>query len=292
MHGRLQPVQDLLCGTSDHSTGPWFRTGVVVSHGWPLNADIWNFQLKLVTDHGYRGTAHGRRGASGPARPGPATTWTTYADDLAALNRAPRPHRRRSSPVTPPVAARSTVIPADTAPPASPERCCEERLQRTCSPPLAGVRDAFWAMCMTVGLVNACDASKPSPRGRPQGSRRRPARARRTLRAGLQRRTSRLHRELTHRVGGHTTVSVTQIAVLVANRARMDVAAAWCASAPTIVLVSAAPLGQGGTAVGGSVADGCKLGWLPSTSDRRRRLPSRSLCAGRLGHPAQRCGQL
>ena len=58
---------------------------VVFSHGWPLNADDWDEQLKLVADHGFRGVAHDRRGHGRSTQ-----TWTGhdmdhYADDLAAV---------------------------------------------------------------------------------------------------------------------------------------------------------------------------------------------------------------
>jgi non-heme chloroperoxidase len=58
---------------------------VVFSHGWPLNADAWDEQLKLVADHGFRGVAHDRRGHGRSTQ-----TWTGhdmdhYADDLAAV---------------------------------------------------------------------------------------------------------------------------------------------------------------------------------------------------------------
>jgi non-heme chloroperoxidase len=58
---------------------------VVFSHGWPLNADAWDDQLKLVADYGFRGVAHDRRGHGRSSQ-----TWTGhdmdhYADDLAAV---------------------------------------------------------------------------------------------------------------------------------------------------------------------------------------------------------------
>ncbi|MBV9793981.1 MAG: alpha/beta hydrolase [Actinobacteria bacterium] len=58
---------------------------VVFSHGWPLSADAWDDQLKLVAGHGFRGVAHDRRGHGRSTQ-----TWTGhdmdhYADDLAAV---------------------------------------------------------------------------------------------------------------------------------------------------------------------------------------------------------------
>jgi non-heme chloroperoxidase len=58
---------------------------VVFSHGWPLTADIWDNQLKLVADHGYRGIAHDRRGGGRSSQTWGGNDMDTYADDLAHL---------------------------------------------------------------------------------------------------------------------------------------------------------------------------------------------------------------
>ncbi|WAL64860.1 alpha/beta hydrolase [Amycolatopsis cynarae] len=58
---------------------------VVFSHGWPLNADAWDAQLKLVADNGYRGIAHDRRGHGRSSQSWTGNDMDTYADDLAAL---------------------------------------------------------------------------------------------------------------------------------------------------------------------------------------------------------------
>jgi non-heme chloroperoxidase len=50
---------------------------VVFSHGWPLTSDVWDNQLMMVADYGYRAIAHDRRGGGRPARPGTATTSTS-----------------------------------------------------------------------------------------------------------------------------------------------------------------------------------------------------------------------
>src|SRR5215212_8757329 len=77
---------------------------VVFSHGWPLTADAWDPQLKLVADAGYRAIAHDRRGGGRSSQPWQGSDLTTYADDLASLieqldlHRRPgadRPRRRR-----------------------------------------------------------------------------------------------------------------------------------------------------------------------------------------------------
>ncbi|TDD53333.1 alpha/beta fold hydrolase [Saccharopolyspora elongata] len=58
---------------------------VVFCHGWPLNADAWEDQLKLVADRGFRGIAHDRRGHGRSAQPWGGYDFDTFADDLKDL---------------------------------------------------------------------------------------------------------------------------------------------------------------------------------------------------------------
>ncbi|MFI8993062.1 alpha/beta fold hydrolase [Streptomyces sp. NPDC053542] len=58
---------------------------VVFSHGWPLHADAWDGQLRLVAEQGYRGLAHDRRGHGRSGQPWHGNDIDTYADDLARL---------------------------------------------------------------------------------------------------------------------------------------------------------------------------------------------------------------
>src|SRR5690242_3477022 len=58
---------------------------VVFSHGWPLTSDVWDNQLMLVADHGFRGIAHDRRGGGRSSQTWHGNDLDTYADDLAAL---------------------------------------------------------------------------------------------------------------------------------------------------------------------------------------------------------------
>ena len=58
---------------------------VVFSHGWPLTADAWDPQLKLVASAGYRAIAHDRRGGGRSSQPWDGNDLNTYADDLATL---------------------------------------------------------------------------------------------------------------------------------------------------------------------------------------------------------------
>jgi non-heme chloroperoxidase len=58
---------------------------VVFSHGWPLSADAWDVELKLVADHGFRAIAHDRRGHGRSTQTWDGNDMDTYAADLAAL---------------------------------------------------------------------------------------------------------------------------------------------------------------------------------------------------------------
>ncbi|MBH0777208.1 alpha/beta fold hydrolase [Nocardia bovistercoris] len=60
---------------------------VVFVHGWPLNADAWDDQLKYVADNGFRGIAHDRRGHGRSAQPWDGYDFDTFADDLDDLLR-------------------------------------------------------------------------------------------------------------------------------------------------------------------------------------------------------------
>jgi len=58
---------------------------VVFIHGWPLNADAWEDQLKWVADNGFRGIAHDRRGHGRSGQPWNGYDFDTFADDLDDL---------------------------------------------------------------------------------------------------------------------------------------------------------------------------------------------------------------
>ncbi|MCD0485903.1 alpha/beta hydrolase [Streptacidiphilus sp. ASG 303] len=58
---------------------------VVFSHGWPLTADAWDPQMKLMADNGFRAIAHDRRGGGRSGQPWDGNNLDTYADDLAAV---------------------------------------------------------------------------------------------------------------------------------------------------------------------------------------------------------------
>jgi non-heme chloroperoxidase len=65
----------------DWGAGP----AVVFSHGWPLSADAWDVELKLLADNGFRAIAHDRRGHGRSEHTGTGNDMDTYAADLAAV---------------------------------------------------------------------------------------------------------------------------------------------------------------------------------------------------------------
>ncbi len=64
----------------------WGRgQAVVLSHGWPLNADSWEAQMLFLASNGYRCIAHDRRGHGRSSQTWTGNDMDTYADDLATL---------------------------------------------------------------------------------------------------------------------------------------------------------------------------------------------------------------
>lgn len=58
---------------------------IVFIHGWPLNGDAWEDQMKYVADNGFRGIAHDRRGHGRSSQPLNGYDFDTFADDLGDL---------------------------------------------------------------------------------------------------------------------------------------------------------------------------------------------------------------
>ncbi len=58
---------------------------VVLSHGWPLNADSWEAQQLFLAANGFRAIAHDRRGHGRSSQTWDGNDMDTYAADLAAL---------------------------------------------------------------------------------------------------------------------------------------------------------------------------------------------------------------
>ena len=57
----------------------------VFSHGWPLNADVWDDQMLFFGAQGYRVIAHDRRGHGRSSQTWDGNDMDTYADHLAAV---------------------------------------------------------------------------------------------------------------------------------------------------------------------------------------------------------------
>ncbi len=58
---------------------------VVFVHGWPLNADMWDYQMLPMVRQGLRTIAYDRRGFGRSDQPGGRYDYDVLADDLAAL---------------------------------------------------------------------------------------------------------------------------------------------------------------------------------------------------------------
>ena len=65
----------------DWGTGPV----ITFSHGWPLNADMWDAQMLFLAKQGFRVVAHDRRGHGRSSQASNGNDMNGYADDLAAL---------------------------------------------------------------------------------------------------------------------------------------------------------------------------------------------------------------
>jgi non-heme chloroperoxidase len=65
--------------------GPRDGAVVILSHGWPLNADSWESQALHLAENGYRVISHDRRGHGRSTQPWEGNDLDTYADDLAEL---------------------------------------------------------------------------------------------------------------------------------------------------------------------------------------------------------------
>jgi non-heme chloroperoxidase len=65
----------------DWGTGPV----VTFSHGWPLNADMWDGQMLFLEQNGFRVIAHDRRGHGRSSQASSGNDMDGYADDLAAV---------------------------------------------------------------------------------------------------------------------------------------------------------------------------------------------------------------
>ncbi|WP_025144277.1 alpha/beta fold hydrolase [Pedobacter jeongneungensis] len=60
-------------------------TPIVLIHGWPLDHQMWDYQVAALTDAGYRCIAYDRRGFGKSDKPLSGYDYDTLADDLKAI---------------------------------------------------------------------------------------------------------------------------------------------------------------------------------------------------------------
>lgn len=72
-------------GTQIYYTEQGTGQPIIFSHGWPLNSDAWQVELKRFADAGYRAIAHDRRGHGRSSKTYTGNDMDTYAKDLAEL---------------------------------------------------------------------------------------------------------------------------------------------------------------------------------------------------------------
>jgi len=65
--------------------GPRGGQPVILSHGWPLNADSWESAAFFLANNGFRVITHDRRGHGRSSQPWDGNDMDHYADDLAQL---------------------------------------------------------------------------------------------------------------------------------------------------------------------------------------------------------------
>jgi non-heme chloroperoxidase len=79
LHGRGHHCRRIYY--KDWGNGPT----IVLSHGWPLNADSWEDQALFLAEHGYRVVVHDRRGFGRSTQPWTGHDYYMFADNLATL---------------------------------------------------------------------------------------------------------------------------------------------------------------------------------------------------------------
>jgi non-heme chloroperoxidase len=73
------------------ASGPQATSGshavkpVLFTHGWPLDADMWEYQMPAMAERGCRCVAFDRRGFGRSDQPAHGYDFDTFADDLAAV---------------------------------------------------------------------------------------------------------------------------------------------------------------------------------------------------------------
>ena len=67
------------------ASGPQAGQPVLFTHGWPLDADMWEYQMPALVQRGFRCVAFDRRGFGRSDQPGHGYDFDTFADDLATV---------------------------------------------------------------------------------------------------------------------------------------------------------------------------------------------------------------
>ena len=60
-------------------------TPVILIHGWPLDADMWEYQMMAMAARGHRVIAYDRRGFGRSSQPWEGYDYNTFADDLKTI---------------------------------------------------------------------------------------------------------------------------------------------------------------------------------------------------------------
>lgn len=58
---------------------------IILTHAWPLNADIWDYHAAALSRAGFRVVSYDRRGFGRSGKPESGYTFDAFADDLAAV---------------------------------------------------------------------------------------------------------------------------------------------------------------------------------------------------------------
>ncbi len=79
------PFIDAADGTKIHYNDWGSGPPVVLIHGWPLDAEMWEYQSVHLASHGFRVVTYDRRGFGRSAQPWTGYDYDTMTDDLHAL---------------------------------------------------------------------------------------------------------------------------------------------------------------------------------------------------------------
>ena len=86
---QMQSTRIRVADSTELYVKEWRGSGrpVILTHAWPLSADIWDEQALALSQSGYRVISYDRRGFGRSGKPASGYDFDTFADDLAALIR-------------------------------------------------------------------------------------------------------------------------------------------------------------------------------------------------------------